>query len=357
MGKIRTAIVGVGNCASALVQGVSYYRAVKDQAVVPGLMHTVFGGYRVRDVEFVAAFDVNRLKIGRDLGEAIFTEPNSCVRFAKVPKLGVEVVPGPISDGVAPHMIEPFKAYSENPHSSAREILREADAEVLVNFLPVGSRDATRLYAEACLDAGVAFINAIPEFIASDPAWSVRFERAGLPVAGDDIKSQVGATILHRRIIDLLLSRGVKVEETYQLNVGGNTDFLNMTVEERLKTKRTSKTEAVTSLVPYELPTRIGPSEYIPFLGDKKIAHIYARGRKFGDQPIIIDVKLQVEDSPTSAGVVIDAIRAVKIALDRGVSGPLESVSAYFFKHPPVNVQDDLAYRWVEEFITGERER
>ena len=358
MKEIRVAVAGVGNCASALIQGVEYYRNAKENELVPGLMHVKFGSYHIRDIKFVAAFDVNRLKIGKDLSEAIFAEPNCCAKFAEVPKLGVKVLPGPILDGVATHMHKPFKAYDDKGMNiDVAEALREAEADMLVNFLPVGSHKATQFYANACLEAGCAFINCIPEFIASNLHWAEKFERRGLPVAGDDIKSQLGATILHRSIVNLCLNRGVIVDETYQLNLGGNTDFLNMTVEERLKTKRISKTEAVTSLVPYEIPTRIGPSDYVPFLGDKKICYIHLKGRKFGDQPVKITVKLEVEDSPNSAGVVIDVIRAVKIALDRGISGPLISISAYAFKHPPVQVPDSKAKKWVEEYIEGKRER
>ena len=357
MGKIRVAIAGVGNCASALVQGVYYYRNGCD---LPGLMHDDFGGYRVSDIEFVAAFDVNKEKIGRDLSEAIFAEPNCCAKFADVPKLGVEVLPAPILDGVAPHMVEPFRAYGDGDGIEpvdVAEVLREVEADMLLNFVPVGSYRATRYYAEACLKAGVALVNCIPEFVASDPEWAKRFERAGLPIAGDDIKSQVGATIVHRALVDLLVSRGAKVLETYQLNIGGNTDFLNMTVEERLKTKRISKTEAVTSLVPYEMPTRIGPSDYVPFLGDTKVCYIFIRALKFGGTELTIDLKLRVEDSPNAAGVAVDVIRAVKLALDRGVAGPLISISAWAFKHPPVQVPDPVAKQWVEEFIEGKRER
>jgi len=357
--EIRVAVAGVGNCASALIQGVEYYRNANENELVPGLMHVKFGSYHIRDIRFVAAFDVNRLKIGKDLSEAIFAEPNCCAKFTEVPKLGVKVLPGPILDGVATHMHKPFKAYDDKEMNiDITEALREAEADMLVNFLPVGSHKATQFYANACLEAGCAFINCIPEFIASDLHWAEKFEYKGLPVAGDDIKSrQLGATILHRNIVNLCLNRGVIVDETYQLNLGGNTDFLNMTVEERLKTKRISKTEAVTSLVPYEIPTRIGPSDYVPFLGDKKICYIHLKGRKFGDQPVKITVKLEVEDSPNSAGVVIDVIRAVKIALDRGISGPLISISAYAFKHPPVQVADSKAKKWVEEYIEGKRER
>ncbi|MEM3608833.1 MAG: inositol-3-phosphate synthase [Candidatus Bathyarchaeia archaeon] len=357
MPEIRVAIAGVGNCASALVQGVEYYKDAKEEATVPGLMHVNFGGYHIRDIKFVAAFEVDKNKIGKDLAEAIFTKPNCCAKFADVPRLGVKVLPGPIFDGVAEHMKEPFSVYNSAEIKSAdvAHVLKETRADMLVNYLPVGSRDATRIYAQAALDAGCAFVNCIPEFIASDPTWSKKFEEKGLPVAGDDVKSQLGATILHRNLVKLCIDRGVVVEETYQLNLGGNTDFLNMTVEERLKTKRISKTEAVTSLVPYDLPTRIGPSDYVPFLGDKKICYITLKGRKFGNLPVTITAKLEVEDSPNSAGVVIDVIRAVKLALDRKIAGPLISVSSYAFKHPPVQVPDSVAKEWVEDFIRGKR--
>jgi myo-inositol-1-phosphate synthase len=359
LAEIRVALVGVGNSASALVQGVEYYKNAKEGETVPGLMHVNFGGYHVKDIKFVAAFDVDKNKIGKDLAEAIFAEPNCCAKFADVPPLGVKVSPGPVLDGVAKHMMEPFNVYNEGEVKPADvvSVLKEADAEILINYLPVGSHNATRFYAQAALDAGCAFINCIPEFIASDPAWSRKFEERGLPVAGDDIKSQLGATILHRNLVRLCVDRGVIVDETYQLNLGGDTDFLNMTVEERLKTKRISKTEAVKSLVPYDVPTRIGPSDYVPFLGNKKICYIWLKGRKFGDRPLTITVKLEVEDSPNSAGVVIDVIRAVKLALDRKIAGPLISISSYAFKHPPVQVPDPTAKEWVEEYIKGKRER
>jgi len=307
----------------------------------------------------VAAFEVNKEKIGGDLAEAIFMKPNCCAKFADVPRLGVTVLPGPILDGVAPHMKEPFQSYDEKETKpvSVAEALKEVDAEVLVNYLPVGSYEASRHYAQAALDAGCALVNCIPEFIVSDPEWGRRFEEKGLPAAGDDIKSQLGATILHRNLIKLCVDRGVTVEETYQLNLGGDTDFLNMTVEERLKSKRISKTEAVTSMVPYRVPTRIGPSDYVPFLENKKICYIFIRGHKFGNRPVTLTAKLEVEDSPNSAGVVIDVIRAIKIALDRRISGPLTSISSYAFKHPPVQVPDDTAHQWVEDYITGKRER
>lgn len=356
---VRVAIAGVGNCASALVQGVEYYKNAKEDAKVPGLMHVNFGGYHIRDVRFVAAFEVNQQKIGKDLADAIWAEPNCCAKFADVPKLGVRVLPGPALDGVAPHMKGHFCAYDETKieASDVAHVLKETQADMLVNFLPVGSYEATRRYVQACLDAKCALVNCIPEFIASDKRWAARFEEKGLPVAGDDVKSQLGATILHRSLAQLCVDRGIEIEETYQLNLGGNTDFLNMTVEDRLKSKRISKTEAVTSLVPYKVPTRIGPSDYVPFLGDKKICYLYVRGRKFGDQPVTVRAKLEVEDSPNSAGVAIDVIRSVKLALDREISGPLISISSYAFKHPPVQVPDSQAKQWVEEYIQGKRER
>mgnify|MGYP002395966080 CR=1 FL=1 len=356
---IRVAMAGVGNSAAALIQGIEYYRDAKEEAQVSGLMHVNFGGYHVRDIKFVAAFEVNKQKIGKDLGEAILIKPNCCAKFADVPQLGVTVLPGPILDGVAPHMKEPFQSYDEKEIKpvNVAEALREAEAEVLINYLPVGSYEASRHYAQAALDAGCAFVNCIPEFIVSDPEWGRRFGEKGLPAAGDDIKSQLGATILHRNLIKLCVDRGVTVEETYQLNLGGDTDFLNMTVEERLKSKRISKTEAVTSMVPYRVPTRIGPSDYVPFLENKKICYIFIRGHKFGNRPVTLTAKLEVEDSPNSAGVVIDVIRAIKIALDRRISGPLTSISSYAFKHPPVQVPDDTAHQWVEDYIAGKRER
>lgn len=349
----------MGNSASALVQGVQYYKDAGENVTVPGLMHVNFGGYHVRDVKFVAAFEVNKNKIGKDLSEAIFTAPNCCAKFADVPKLGVKVSPAPVLDGVAEHMKEVFSVYKDGEVKPADvvEVLKESKAEILVNYLPVGSHNAARFYAQAALDAGCAFINCMPEFIGSDFGWGRKFEERGLPIAGDDIKSQLGATILHRALARLCVDRGVIIDETYQLNLGGDTDFLNMTVEERLKTKRISKTEAVTSLVPYDLPTRIGPSDYVPFLGNKKICYIWLKGRKFGDRPLTVMVKLEVEDSPNSAGVVIDIVRAVKIALDRKISGQLLSISSYAFKHPPIQVPDSLARQSVEEYIQGKRER
>jgi myo-inositol-1-phosphate synthase len=356
--RIKVAIAGVGNCASALVQGVEYYKNAKENSEASGLMHVNFGGYHIRDVEFVAAFDVNKLKIGQDLSEAIFTEPDCCVRFANMPKLGVKVLPGPVIDGVAEHMKDPFNIYSadEDPVNVA-DVLKESQADMLLNFLPVGSFQGTRYYAKSCIEAGCAFINCIPEFIASEQGWAKKFEDAGLPVAGDDVKSQIGATIVHRALINLLVSRGIRIERTYQLNVGGNTDFLNMTTESRLETKRESKISALTSIAPYKIEAWAGPNGYIPFLKDNKICHLNIQGKKFGDIPVTIDLKLSVQDSPNSAGMVIDVVRGTKLALDRGVSGPLTSISAYAFKHPPVQVPDHIGRQWVEGFIQGKRER
>ncbi len=359
MPEIRVALIGVGNSACALVQGTQYYKDAKEDTTVPGLMHVNFGGYHISDIKFVAAFEVNKAKIGKDLSEAIWVKPNVCEKFAHVPTLGVCVSPAPILDGVAPHMREVFNVYDDSKldKSSVVQVLKKAKAQVLVNYLPVGSHDAVRFYAQCAIDAGCAFVNCMPEFIGSDSAESIKFEKAGLPVLGDDIKSQVGATILHRNLVRLCLDRGVIVDETYQLNLGGDTDFQNMTVENRLKSKRISKTEAVTSLVPYALPTRIGPSDYVPFLKNKKICYISLKGRKFGDRPLNISVKLEVEDSPNSAGVVIDLIRAAKIALDRKIAGALLSMPSYAFKHPPVQVPDPVARQWTEDWIAGKRER
>ncbi len=361
MGKIRVAIAGVGNVASSLIQGVYYYKG-KDEKLIPGLMHVDFGGYKLEDIEFVAAFDVDERKIGKDLSEAILSEPNMIPKFVDLPRLGVTVEKGPVLDGVAPHMKdfrygEGFKVDDSRPPVDVAEKLKEAEADMLINLVPVGSARAARAYAQACLDAGVAFINGMPEFIVSDPEWAAKFKEAGIPAAGDDVKSQLGATILHRAIVKLMVERGVVIDETYQLNIGGNMDFLNMIEEERLKTKRISKTQAVTSMIPYEIPTRVGPSDYVPFLEDRKICYIWVKARNFGDFPIYLDVKLNVPDSPNAAGVLVDAIRAVKIALDRNIAGPLISISAYCFKHPPEQYPDYLARQMVEEFIKGERER
>jgi myo-inositol-1-phosphate synthase len=357
MAKVNVAIVGVGNCASSLVQGVEYYKNAREDQFVPGLMHVNFGGYHIRDIKFVAAFDVDANKVSRDLAEAIFAPPNCTVKFSDVPKLGVEVMKGPVLDGLGKYLKGVMPVDSAQKAVDIAQVLKDSRADMLISYLPVGSYEASRYYAQQAIEAGCGFINCIPEFIVSSEEWGKRFKDAGLPCAGDDIKSQVGATILHRTLAKLLLDRGVRLEESYQLNIGGNTDFLNMLEEERLSSKRVSKTEAVASQVPYEVPLRIGPSDYVPFLKDNKICYIHMRGRKFGDVPLTIDVKLSVEDSPNSAGVVIDAIRAVKLALDRGIAGPLIGVSAYFFKHPPVQMSDAEAKKAVEDFIAGKKGR
>ncbi|MHA1409576.1 MAG: inositol-3-phosphate synthase [Candidatus Odinarchaeia archaeon] len=359
MGKIKVAIAGLGNCASSLIQGLEFYKNVTgDEEFVPGLMNPSFGGYLPKDIEIVAAFEVNRNKIGKDVSEAIFVD-NVTKKITDVPKMGVKVHPGPISDGVGPHMRKSFRCYDENEIKpvDVAEVLKETGAEMLINYLPVGSYEGARLYAKEALKAGCGYINAIPEFIASEDKIADEFAEKGIPIAGDDIKSQLGATIVHRALADLCVNRGVLIEETYQLNVGGNTDFENMTVEQRLKTKRVSKTLAVTSLAPYEIPTRIGPSDYVPFLGDNKVCYIWLKGKLWGNMPVTIDLKLSVEDSPDSAGVIVDVIRGMKLALDRGIGGKLISISAYSFKHPPEPVPDSIAKKWVEEFIAGKRER
>lgn len=357
MSGINVAIAGIGNCASSLVQGVEYYKDADEGEDVPGLMHVNFGGYHVGDVNFVAAFDIDANKVGKDLSEAIFTKPNCTEEFCDVPNLGLEVLKGAPKDGLGKYLEGKIPVDKTQEPVDVAQVLKDKDVDVLISYMPVGSFEASRFYARQALEAGAGFVNSIPEFIVSDDEWGKKFEEAGVPCAGDDIKSQVGATIVHRALTNLLKDRGVKVEESYQLNVGGNTDFLNMLEEERLSSKRTSKTEAVSSQVPYEVPLRIGPSDYIPFLDDNKVCHIYIKGKKFGDVPLTIDLKLSVEDSPNSAGVVIDALRAVKLAKDRGIGGPLTSISAYSFKHPPIQVPDSEAKKRVEEFIAGERER
>lgn len=357
MGGLRVAIVGVGNCASALVQGVQFYGEVGGEGPIPGLLHANFGGYTVGDIRFVAAFDVDERKVGKDLGEAIYSEPNNAPFFCQTPRLGVTVMRGRVLDSIGKFLKPVIKVGPENDPSDVAGVLREAEADMVLNYLPVGSDEAAQWYAQQALEAGCAFVNCMPAFIASTPEWQRKFEEAGVPVAGDDVMSQIGATVLHKTIAKLLVDRGVLVEESYQLNIGGDTDFLNMLEEERLRSKRISKTSAVQALVPYNIPLRIGPSDYVDFLGNKKICYIWVKGRYFGGTPVRIDVKLDVVDSPNSAGIVIDAVRATKIALDRTVSGPLTSISAYAFKHPPVQAPYDVAKQWVEEFIEGKRER
>ena len=359
MTPIRTAIVGVGNCASSLVQGVHYYRDASPQDTVPGLMHVDFGGYHVRDVEFVAAFDVDEAKVGLDLAEAITASQNCTIHIADVPITGVEIQRGPTLDGLGDY-------YRDTITESAVEavdvaaVLREAGAQVLVSYLPVGSEEADRFYAQAALEAGCAFVNCLPVFIASRPEWAQKFTDAGLPIIGDDIKSQFGATISHRDLVRLMEDRGVRIDRTYQLNVGGNMDFKNMLQRDRLESKKISKTQAVTSNMSGTLAERdvhVGPSDYVPWLEDRKFAFVRVEGTTFGDVPIQIEYKLEVWDSPNSAGIVIDAIRAARIALDRGIGGPLLSPSSYFMKSPPEQRPDEAARASVEAFIRGEIER
>ncbi len=353
MRRIRVAIAGVGNCASALVQGVYYYRDKKDMI---GLAHPEVGGYRPEDIEFVAAFDVSRGKVGKDLSEAVFEKPNNTIRFQEVPKTGVTVKKGPVLDGVGRYLREVIDFSAEKDFNVVEE-LKSSKADVLVNYLPVGSESGSRFYAQSALEAGVAFINAMPAFIASSSEWQTKFTEKGLPIAGDDVMSQLGATVLHKTLIKLLVDRGVKVDESYQLNIGGDTDFLNMLEQQRLVSKRESKTSAVRAMSPYEMPLRIGPSDYVSFLENEKICYIWVKGRYFGSAPLSIDLKLSVIDSPNSAGVIIDALRGVKVALDRGINGPLISVSAYCFKHPPVQMPYEEAKSKFEEFARGERDR
>ncbi|HWH31676.1 MAG TPA: inositol-3-phosphate synthase [Egibacteraceae bacterium] len=352
---IRVAIVGVGNCASSLVQGVHYYRDAEPGTDVPGLMHVELGGYHVRDLEFVAAFDVDAKKVGRDLAEAIVAPPNNTIQFAEVPPIGVEVQRGPTLDGFGEFYREVCEE-SDQPAVDVAQVLRDTRAEVLVCYLPVGSEQAARFYAAECLKAGVAFVNALPVFIASDPEWAQRFTDAGVPIIGDDIKSQVGATITHRILTRLFEDRGVSIDRTYQLNFGGNMDFMNMLERSRLKSKKVSKTQSVTSQMDAPIAKdaiHIGPSDHVPWLEDRKWAYIRMEGRNFGDVPLNIELKLEVWDSPNSAGVVIDAVRCAKLALDRGIGGPLLAPSSYFMKSPPVQFHDDVCHKMVEEFIAG----
>ncbi len=353
--KVRVAVIGAGNCASSLVQGVQFYRDAKDDELIPGLMHPVLGGYGVGDVEFSAAFDVDACKVGRDLSEAIFAAPNNTITFADVPHLGVPVHRGLTEDGLGHYG---HARIDEAPGAAAEvaRILRDAGTDVVVNYLPVGSERATRWYVEQILEAGCGMVNCIPVFIAREADWRGRFEQAGLPIVGDDIKSQVGATIVHRVLARLFRERGVKLERTSQLNVGGNMDFYNMLERSRLESKKISKTNAVTSQVDYDLGTEnvhIGPSDYVEWLSDRKWAYIRLEGTTFGNVPLNLELKLEVWDSPNSAGVVIDAVRCCKLALDRGIGGALEGPSAYFMKSPPVQYRDEEARAMVEEFIAA----
>ncbi len=353
MSKINVAIIGVGNCASSLVQGVYYYKDAKENESVPGIMHVNLGGYHISDINFVAAFDIDRNKVGKDLAEAIYTLPNNTFRFVDVPSSGVTVHRGMTHDGLGKYLSQIIKK-APGPTADIVGILKETQTDVVLNYLPVGSEMATKWYIEQVLDAGCGFVNCIPVFIAREPYWQGRFTERGLPVIGDDIKSQVGATIVHRVLTRLFQDRAVKLERTYQLNFGGNTDFLNMLERERLESKKISKTNAVTSQLDYKLDPaniHVGPSDYVPWLLDRKFCHIRMEGRTFGDVPLNLELKLEVWDSPNSAGVVIDAIRCCKLALDRGLSGALVAPSAYFMKSPPVQYTDDEAHRMSEEII------
>ncbi|MBO3750273.1 inositol-3-phosphate synthase [Streptosporangiaceae bacterium NEAU-GS5] len=359
MGSVRVAIVGVGNCAASLVQGVHFYKDANPASRVPGLMHVQFGDYHVGDVEFVAAFDVDAKKVGQDLSEAIFASENNTIKFADVPPTGVIVQRGHTFDGLGEYYREIIQESDEQPVDVV-QALRAARVDVLVSYLPVGSEEADRFYAQCALDAKVGFVNALPVFIASDPVWAAKFTEAGVPIVGDDIKSQVGATITHRVMAKLFEDRGVELLRTYQLNFGGNMDFMNMLERKRLQSKKVSKTQSVTSQIPHEMAkadVHIGPSDHVPWLDDRKWAYVRLEGRSFGDTPLNLEYKLEVWDSPNSAGIIIDAIRAAKIALDRGIGGPLLSPSSYFMKSPPEQYSDDVARDAVEKFIRGEVER
>ncbi|MEV0938961.1 inositol-3-phosphate synthase [Micromonospora wenchangensis] len=359
MGSVRVAIVGVGNCASSLVQGVEYYRNADPNDRVPGLMHVTFGDYHVSDVDFVAAFDVDAKKVGMDLAEAIVASENNTIKLCDVPPTGVSVQRGPTFDGLGQYYREIIEE-SDAEAVDVTKALRDAQVDVVVCYLPVGSEQAAKFYAQAAIDAGCAFVNALPVFIASDPQWAQKFTDAGLPIVGDDIKSQVGATIVHRALAKLFEDRGVELLRTYQLNFGGNMDFMNMLERNRLVSKKISKTQSVTSQIPHEMvksDVHIGPSDHVPWLDDRKWAYIRLEGRSFGDTPLNAELKLEVWDSPNSAGVIIDAVRAAKIALDRKIGGPILSASSYFMKSPPVQYADHDAHAAVEGFITGEVER
>jgi len=354
--KVRVALIGVGNCASALVQGVHFYRDASADEVVPGLMNVVLGGYHVGDIEFSAAFDVDANKVGKDLSEAILTDPNNTIQFATVPPLGITVHRGTTHDGLGKYVSQRVTESSAEPVDVVK-ILKETRTDVVVSYLPVGSEIATRWYAEQVLAAGCGFVNCIPVFIASNPEWQAKFKARGLPIIGDDIKSQVGATITHRTLVNLFRERGVRLDRTYQLNFGGNTDFLNMLERERLDSKKISKTNAVTSQLGEPMPAdnvHVGPSDYVPWLQDRKWCHIYLEGTTFGNVPLKCEVKLEVWDSPNSAGVVIDAVRCIKLALDRGLSGQLDAPSSYFMKTPPVQFTDHVARERTDAFIRGE---
>lgn len=352
-GKIKVAIVGVGNCAAALMQGVEFYKNADPGEFVPGLMHVEIGGYHVRDVEFVAAFDVAESKVGKELAEAIFAFPNNTLKFADVPETGVIVQRGPTLDGFGKYLKQ-YVPESEAAVADVTQVLIDSGAKVLINYLPVGSQEATEVYMQAALDAGCAMVNCIPVFIASNTEWEKKFKEAGLPIIGDDVKSQIGATIVHRILTDIFKQRGVRLDTTYQLNFGGNTDFMNMLERERLSSKKESKTEAVQSQAKERLEAHdihVGPSDYVPWLEDHKFCYIDMRGTAFGGAPMRLDLKLEVWDSPNSAGIGIDAIRMLKVAMDRGIGGVLEYPSAYLMKHPPVQYTDAHAYDALEEWL------
>ena len=357
MGKIKVAVVGVGNCASSLIQGIEYYKSAKENDLVPGLMHVNFGGYHIKDIEVVAAFDVNTNKVGKDLAEAIYAEPNNTAIFCKVPTTGVKVSRGPRLDGVNKYTAELVSVDDNAEPVDVVQVLKDSGAEAVINYLPVGSQVGTEFYAQAAIDAGCGFVNCIPVFIASDKKWAKKFEDAGLPVIGDDIKAQVGATITHRTLVNLFLDRGMKIERTYQLNTGGNTDFLNMLERERLTSKKTSKTRAVTSMIEARGQTidddniHVGPSDYVPWQKDNKICFLRIESNHFGDVPMNLEVRLSVEDSPNSAGVAIDSIRCLKLALDNGLKGAIIEPAAFFQKHPPKQIEDRLAKELVEAYI------
>ncbi|MFC0042443.1 inositol-3-phosphate synthase [Actinomadura rayongensis] len=359
MGSVRVAIVGVGNCASSLVQGVEFYKDASPETRVPGLMHVQFGDYHVGDVEFVAAFDVDAKKVGMDLSEAIHASENNTIKFADVPPSGVIVQRGHTFDGLGEYYLDTIEESDAAPVDVV-QALKDARVDVLVSYLPVGSEEADRFYAQCAIDANVAFVNALPVFIASDPEWAKKFTDAGVPIVGDDIKSQVGATITHRVMAKLFEDRGVELLRTYQLNFGGNMDFMNMLERKRLQSKKISKTQSVTSQIPHEMAkadVHIGPSDHVPWLDDRKWAYVRLEGKSFGDTPLNLEYKLEVWDSPNSAGVIIDAVRAAKIAKDRGIGGPILSASSYFMKSPPEQYNDDQAREAVEAFIRGDVER
>jgi myo-inositol-1-phosphate synthase len=354
--KLRVAIIGVGNCASSLVQGVQYYKDTPDNATVPGIMHVNMGGYHIRDIEFTLGIDINVTKVGKDLCEAIFAAPNNTYKFSEIPTLNVPVVRGMTHDGLGKYLSDVIEK-APGPTADIVKLLKETKTDVVVSYLPVGSEMATKWYVEQILEAGCAFVNCIPVFIASQDYWAKRFREAKLPLLGDDIKSQVGATMLHRALTSLFVDRGVRIDRTYQLNFGGNTDFLNMLERERLESKKISKTGAVTSMIPYDLGVNnvhVGPSDYVPWLSDRKWCYIRMEGTTFGDVPLNVETKLEVWDSPNSAGVVIDAVRCAKIALDRGLSGPIIGPSSYFFKTPPKQFRDNVCRDMVEAFVKGE---